>query len=236
MQQHGHAPESRGVGQGTTQHRRQDHRRVREDHRHHEAEEGGVQHRVVVQPGQRRAQPQQPGDHQPGVAGEQAGGAEPRQPGRPYGLQGDVATAVDHCEQDQHDPEGRQAGVGRHRGERHRQDDQQGERQRLPVVALPPGRVEGELAEPGQLHPFTGDGEQQEPGQPRHQARDVDPGEPECGGADPEEGTGELDRHRRVVRPPPQRQIDHQQRDGTDQHQRSADPQRRRAEDGEGTQ
>jgi len=97
VQQHGVGVEPAPERQPHPQHRRHDHRSVRENHRHHEAKKHRMQRHVIRAVTAMQVTGHEPGrssNHQPDVAGKQAHGHEPGNTRNPDRAARDVEAAL----------------------------------------------------------------------------------------------------------------------------------------------
>lgn len=90
--------------------------------------------------------------------------------------------------------------------------------------------------DPGELEPLTGDGQHDEPDQPRRQDRHIGPAQPQHGGTEGEHRSEGLDQDRIVALSTPQRQVQADQRGGAGREQTLADHERCRREQHQGAQ
>ncbi len=179
VQQRQRHVEQRVVRHRYPQHGREDDRRVAEHHREDEAQHQGVQRCVVSRTARRkpRRKYDRARQRQPGIAREQADGDEARQPLVLHRAPRDVLPQQPQRQRQQRGAE--QLRLQRHAESQSRQHgDENALRRRR-------GRQEAR-----QLEPFSGDGQHEEAGPPRHHFVDGKAGEPERIAEQPAAGAG----------------------------------------------
>ncbi len=144
----------------------------------------------VVEAGRRGApggEPDRPGDGEPGVSGEQAGGGEPGQPGAADGAARDVVDGEPAGERDHAEPGEAPSRVVPPHGDGRAGADHRGGGDE------PVGGAAAQEGDPREFEALTGDGQDEERGEPRDDVADGAAADPQHAAGVPGDGAHDLD-------------------------------------------